>query len=221
MMELAFSRVPREEIFEATGVQFMQLNSLYQLLAMKESRSSALECASTLLFVPDLFNYLFTGVRKAEFSIASTSQFYDPRQKTWAKSMLEKLGLPTKILPEIIPSGTVLGNLRADVAAECEVGEVPVIAPACHDTASAVAVGGARGGDRLVFHQLRDVVVLMGVEIPEPIVNAKSLKYNYTNEGGRGRDDPVFEEHHGPMAGAGMPAAFPGVRVGTTTATRS
>jgi len=176
--------VPKEQIFEATGVQFMQLNSLYQLMALKESGSSTLTCASTLLFVPDLFNYLFTGVRKCEFSIASTSQFYDPRKKTWAMEMLEKLGLPTKILPEIVPSGTILGPLRADVAQECGVGEVPVIAPACHDTASAVAAVPAKGTDWCYISS--GTWSLMGVEIPEPIVNAKSLKYNYTNEGGVG-----------------------------------
>ena len=184
MMELAFSRVPREEIFEATGVQFMQLNSLYQLLAMKEAKSAALGCAATLLFMPDLFNYLFTGVRKCEFSIATTSQFYDPRKKTWAKGMLEKLGLPTKILPEVVPSGTVLGALRADVASECGVGEIPVIAPACHDTASAVAAVPAEGDDWCYISS--GTWSLMGVEIAEPIINAKSLKYNYTNEGGVG-----------------------------------
>ena len=184
MMELAFSRVPKEEIFEATGVQFMQLNSLYQFLAMKEAKSAALGCAATLLFVPDLFNYLFTGVRKCEFSIASTSQFYDPRKKTWAKAMLEKLGLPTGILPEVVPSGTVLGPLLADVASECGVGQIPVIAPACHDTASAVAAVPATGNDWCYISS--GTWSLMGVEIPEPIINAKSLKYNYTNEGGVG-----------------------------------
>jgi rhamnulokinase len=184
MMELAFSRVPKEEIFEATGVQFMQLNSLYQLLAMKEAKSSALGCAATLLFVPDLFNYLFTGVRKCEFSIASTSQFYDPRKKAWAKGVLEKLGLPTKILPEVVASGTVLGSLLPDVAGECGVGEIPVIAPACHDTASAVAAVPAEGTDWCYISS--GTWSLMGVEIPEPIVNPKSLKYNYTNEGGVG-----------------------------------
>jgi len=134
--------------------------------------------------VPDLFNFLFTGQRKCEFSIASTSQFYDPRKKIWAKGMLEKLGLPTHILPEIIPSGTIIGPLRADVAHECGVGEVPVIAPACHDTARAVAAVPAKGTDWCYISS--GTWSLMGVEIPEPIVNAKSLKYNYTNEGGVG-----------------------------------
>src|SRR3954453_16293466 len=109
MLEKAFSLVPKEQIFEQTGVQFMQLNSLYQLLSTKQELPRMLQSAETLLFMPDLFNYLFTGIRKAEFSIATTSQMYDPRKKAWATPMLEAMGLPTRILPEIVPSGTVLG----------------------------------------------------------------------------------------------------------------
>jgi rhamnulokinase len=184
MMERAFSRVPREQIFDATGVQFMEINSLYQLLAMKEEGSAILAAAGTLLFVPDLFNYLFSGVRKCEFSIASTSQMYDPRKKTWAIEMLQKLGLPTNILPEIVPSGTVIGQLRQDIAGECGVGAIPVIAPACHDTASAVAAVPAQGNEWCYISS--GTWSLMGVELPEPIINEKSLRYNYTNEGGVG-----------------------------------
>jgi sugar (pentulose or hexulose) kinase len=184
MFERAFARVPREQVFEATGIQFMEINSLFQLLAMKESGSALLGCADTLLFMPDLFNYLFTGERKVEFSIASTSQMYDPRKKAWATDLLEKLGLPTRILPEIVPSGTVIGPLREDVAKECGVGAIPVIAPATHDTASAVAAVPATGTDWCYISS--GTWSLMGVELPEPIINEKSLRYNYTNEGGVG-----------------------------------
>ena len=185
MMERAFARVPKAEIFEATGIQFMQLNSLYQLLAMKEAGSSQLDCAATLLFVPDLFNYLFTGQKKAEFSIATTSQMYDPRAKTWAKPMLERLGLPTRILPGIIATGTVMGPLLKEVAAECEVaGEVPVIAPGCHDTASAVVAVPAETGREDWCYISSGTWSLMGAEIPSPVINEKTLRYNYTNEGG-------------------------------------
>jgi rhamnulokinase len=184
MLQLAFSRVPREQIFEATGVQFMEINSLYQLMAMNESKSALLNCAHTLLFVPDLFNYLFTGQRKCEFSIVTTSQMYDPRKKTWAKGMMEKLGLPTEIFPEIVPSGTVIGPLQKSVADECGVAQVPVIAPASHDTASAVAAVPAEGTDWCYISS--GTWSLMGVELPEPIINEKSLRYNYTNEGGVG-----------------------------------
>jgi rhamnulokinase len=187
VMERAFQRVSRQEIFEQTGVQFMQLNSLYQLIALRDSRPRLLDAAETLLFIPDLFNYLFTGERKAEFSIATTSQMYDPRKGTWAVDMLRRLDLPTPILPPIIPSGSVIGSLRRDVAEECNVGRVPVLAPACHDTASAVAAvpaGREDGGDWCYISS--GTWSLMGVELTEPVINEKSLRYNYTNEGGVG-----------------------------------
>ena len=184
MMEKTFARVTREQIFQATGIQFMQLNSLYQLLAMKEAGSKALECAETLLFMPDLYNYLLTGLRKSEFSIATTSQMYDTRQRKWATEILRQLELPTHILPEVIPTGTKLGPLRRDVAEECGVAPVPVIAPACHDTGSAVVAVPAQGADWCYISS--GTWSLMGVELDAPIINEKSLRYNYTNEGGVG-----------------------------------
>src|SRR6185312_345255 len=119
-----------------------------------------------------------------EFSIATTSQMYDPRKKAWATDLLANLGLPTNILPEIVPSGTVLGPLQKEVADECGVPPVPVIAPACHDTASAVAAVPATGSDWCYISS--GTWSLMGVEIDQPIINDKSLRYNYTNEGGVG-----------------------------------
>jgi rhamnulokinase len=188
VMDKVFTKVPREQVFDATGIQFMQLNSLYQLYAMRhEQRSPILDCAEKLLFMPDLFNFLFTGVAKGEFSIATTSQMYDPRRNAWAVDMLEKLDLPTRILPEIIPSGTVVGELRDDVCKECGAQQVPVIAPATHDTASAVAAVPADAGDGGDWCYISSGTwSLMGVEIAEPIINAKSLALNYTNEGGVG-----------------------------------
>jgi sugar (pentulose or hexulose) kinase len=186
VMEKTFKRVAREKIFQATGVQFMEINSLFQLIAMRQSGSPLLDWAETLLFVPDLFNYLFTGIRKVEFSIATTSQMYDPRKKGWAKEMLEALDLPTRIFPEIIPSGTILGPLRDDVAAECGAGKIPVIAPATHDTGSAVAAVPTDSDQPDWCYISSGTWSLMGVELPEPLINDKSLKYNYTNEGGVG-----------------------------------
>jgi rhamnulokinase len=186
LMPRTFERVSKEKIFQATGVQFMEINSLYQLIAMRLGDSPLLDIADTLLFVPDLFNYLFTGIRKVEFSIASTSQMYDPRKKTWALDLLKALDLPTRIFPEIIPSGTILGPLRDDVAAECGAGKIPVIAPATHDTASAVAAVPVEAGNNDWCYISSGTWSLMGVEIPEPIINDKALKYNYTNEGGVG-----------------------------------
>ena len=183
MLDKAFAKVPRERIFEATGVQFMQINSLYQLMAMAERKSSILDAAQTLLFVPDLFNYFFTGERAAEFSIATTSQMYDPRKRAWATDMLTALCVPTHFLPKIVPSGTRLGDLRTDIASECGTkSSVPVIAPGCHDTASAVAAVPATGDDWCYISS--GTWSLMGVEIPSPIINERSLALNYTNEGG-------------------------------------
>ena len=186
LLESTFKRVPKQKIFDATGVQFMEINSLFQLISMRQGDSPLLDCADTLLFVPDLFNYLFTGIRKVEFSIATTSQMYDPRKKTWAWDLLKALDLPTRIFPEIIPSGTILGPLREDVAAECGAGRIPVIASAGHDTASAVAAVPVDAGNSDWCYISSGTWSLMGVEIPEPIVNDKALQYNYTNEGGVG-----------------------------------
>jgi rhamnulokinase len=184
ILERTFAKIPKEEIFNATGIQFMQLNTLFQLLSMRESLSPLLDIADTLLFIPDLFNYLFTGQRKAEFSIASTSQMYDMRRRDWAFELLQRLHLPIHILPPVIPTGTVMGPILKDVADECGVPQIPLIAPGCHDTASAVAAVPAEGENWCYISS--GTWSLMGVEIPAPIVNDKSLKYNYTNEGGIG-----------------------------------
>ena len=175
-------KVGRDRVFEATGIQFLQFNSLFQIYAMKLAKSPLLKVADKLLFIPDLFHYLFTGVKKNEFSIATTSQMYDPRAKAWATGLLEELKLPTKILCEIVPSGTILGGLKKDVADECGVGPIPVITPASHDTASAVAAVPAEGQDWCYISS--GTWSLMGVELDAPVINEKSLKYNYTNEGG-------------------------------------
>ncbi|HSI33167.1 MAG: rhamnulokinase family protein [Phycisphaerae bacterium] len=188
MMDLAFARVPRAEMFERTGVQFMQLNTVFHLLAMARRKSAILDAARTMLFMPDLFNYLFTGEKVAEFSIATTSQMYDPRARTWATGMLDKLGIPTHFLPKIVPTGTRLASVRSDVARECGItADIPVIATAGHDTAAAVAavpVDAADGPDWCYISS--GTWSLMGVEVREPIINPKSLALNYTNEGGVG-----------------------------------
>jgi rhamnulokinase len=192
MIEEAFRRVPREEIFGQTGVQFMQLNSLYQLLSMVVERSPALDIAETFLTMPDLFNYWLTGRKVCEFSIATTTQCYDPRKGEWAIPLLERLGIPTHIFPEIVPPGTVLGQLLPVVAEEAcpepsrraRVSGLPVIAPACHDTGCAVAAVPAEGADFAYISS--GTWSLMGAELPEPIVNEQSLAFDFTNEGGVG-----------------------------------
>ncbi len=184
ILERTFQRVPRERIFQATGIQFLQFNTLFQLLAMRECRSDLLDAADRLLMMPDLLGYLFTGVAANEFSAATTTQMYDPRTKDWARDLLRELDLPAHILRPVVPSGSVLGSLSPEVARECGAAAVPVIAPAGHDTGSAVASVPAEGGDWCYISS--GTWSLMGVELAAPIINDKSLAYNYTNEGGVG-----------------------------------
>jgi rhamnulokinase len=180
----AFRRVPRQEIFAQTGIQFMPINSLYQLLAMAIQRSPVLDVAQTFLTMPDLFNYWLTGRQVGEFSIATTTQCYDPRQGDWARPLLERFGIPTHIFPPLVPSGTVLGPLLPSVAEEVGLGSVPIIAPACHDTAAAVAAVPAEGKDFVYISS--GTWSLLGTELPEPIINEQSLAFDFTNEGGVG-----------------------------------
>jgi rhamnulokinase len=182
MMEEAFRRVPREEIFERTGIQFLQLNSLYQLLAMALHRSPQLDMAQTFLNLPDLFNFWLTGRKVSEFTIATTSQCYDTRAGDWAWSMLEKMGLPTRIFGEVVPSGTRLGPLHPALAEETSAGPVPVVATAGHDTGAAVAAVPASSGDHVFISS--GTWSILGVEIDAPLITPELLAYNFTNEGG-------------------------------------
>ena len=184
VMEKVFSVAPRAEVFAQTGIQFMQINSLYQFYALKLAGSPALEAARTLLFMPDLLNYWLTGVARAELTIASTSQFYDPRKKTWARDLLERLGLPTHILPEIVAPGTRLGALLGSVAEAAGLGAVPVYATGCHDTASAVAAVPAEGANWCYISS--GTWSLMGAELDEPVIDERVLVQNLTNEIGAG-----------------------------------
>jgi rhamnulokinase len=187
MVEEACRRVPRAEIFEYTGIQFMQLNSVYQLLAMVVNDSPALGIADTFLTMPDLFNYWFTRRKVCEFSNATTTQCYDPRTGDWAWPLLERLGIPSHIFPEIVPTATVIGELLPAVVEEVnapELAGLPVIAPACHDTGSAVAAVPAAGADFVYISS--GTWSLMGTELQEPAINEKSLAFDFTNEGGVG-----------------------------------
>jgi rhamnulokinase len=182
VMEAAFQRVPRAEIYHRTGLQFMRINSLYQLLALQRDRSPLLDAAETILFVPDLFHYFLTGIKVNEFTEASTSQMLDPHTRTWAYDLIEKFGLPTKMLGTIVQPGTVLGPLRTAVATDTGLTPVPVIVPATHDTGSAVAAVPARG-DSWAFIS-SGTWSLLGTELPQPLVTDAALAANFTNEGG-------------------------------------
>jgi len=189
MMETAFATVSREEIFRHTGLQFMQFNTLYQLLAMKLCRSPLLDVAETLLMVPDLFHWLLTGQKCNEFTESTTSQFYNPVKGGWATELLEKFGLPVHILGPIRHPGASLGPLRANVAAESGLPGAQVVLPGSHDTASAVmAVPSASPpGERPDWCYISlGTWALMGVESPLPVVNDQVLRLNFTNEGGVG-----------------------------------
>jgi rhamnulokinase len=185
MLDEAFRHVPRAEIFEQTGIQFLPLNTLYQLLAMATGRSPILDIAETFLTIPDLLNYWLTGQALCEFTNATTTQCYNPRQGAWAVEMLQKLDIPTHLFPPITPPGTDLGPLLTTVADEVglEPGTGPaVIAPACHDTGSAVVAVPAVAPDFAWISSGTWSVV--GAEVPEPVINEQSLHYNFTNEGG-------------------------------------
>ncbi len=182
MMEAAFQIVPRAEIYERTGIQFMQLNSLYQLFAMARVNSPALAAAQTFLNMPDLFNLWLCGCKASEFTIATTTQCYDPCAGDWARDMLNKLGIPSHIFGEIVPPGTLLGGLRASVCEETGSPVIPVVASAGHDTAAAVAAVPTASRDYIYLSS--GTWSLMGFELAEPIITEQSLAYDITNEGG-------------------------------------
>ncbi|HEV3445361.1 MAG TPA: rhamnulokinase family protein [Gemmataceae bacterium] len=184
IMEAAFARLPRQEIYRRTGLQFMRFNTLFQLLAMQRDRSPLLDAAETMLMIPDLFHYFFTGIKANEFTDTSTTQLYDPTQKRWSYELMKDFGLPSNILGSVIQPGTVLGPLRAQIAGETGVNPVPVIAPATHDTGSAVAAVPAQGNSWAYISS--GTWSLMGVESKEPLINDKTLQFNFTNEGGVG-----------------------------------
>lgn len=177
MMARVFDIVPRAEIFAQTGIQFMQINTLYQLMSLAASQSPALDIADTLLMAPDLLNYWLTGRKVSELSIASTSQMYNPQTGGWATDLLNKLNIPTRILPEIVPSGTPLGEYDG----------IPVIASAGHDTASAVAAVPAAAVPTNSSHFAylsSGTWSLFGLELPHPVMSDAALSANVTNEGG-------------------------------------
>ncbi|RME85686.1 MAG: rhamnulokinase [Caldilineae bacterium] len=183
MLEAAFARVPRAEIYRITGIQFMQLNTLYQLLARRLADDPQLDLADTLLFTPDLFSYWMTGEKRAEYTIASTSQMLDARSRTWATDLLQRLDIPTHFLPSLIEPGAVLGSLRPDVAEEVGLEQaVPVIATGSHDTANAVAA--VPDLDDTSVYISSGTWSLMGIETSEPIITEQSLALDFTNEGG-------------------------------------
>lgn len=196
ILDKAFAIVPREEIFQATGLQFMEFNTLYQLLAMKLGQNPLLDAAQQLLMIPDLFHWLLTGEKANEYTDVSTSQFYNPQTGDFARPLLEKLGLPTHILGPLAQPGTKLGPLQKSVAEETGLSGVQVVLPGTHDTASAVmAVPAASvpGAKPDWCYISSGTWSLMGVETPRPIINDRMYELNFTNEGGVGGTTRVLK----------------------------
>lgn len=189
MLAAAEAIVPKPEIFAATGLQFMEINSLYQFLAMRKAESSVLAAADRMLMIPDLFHWLLSGEVSNERTNASTSQCFDPRSGDWAFGMLERFDLPRHLFGPISPPGTGLGSLRADVAADTGLGRVHVILPGTHDTASAVAAVPAHEPPAARpdwCYVSLGTWALVGAELNSPLVTPDCLAHNFTNEGGVG-----------------------------------
>ncbi|HXK62009.1 MAG TPA: rhamnulokinase family protein [Acidobacteriota bacterium] len=181
-----FSRVPAEEVFERTGIQFMQINTLFQLFSMVESGHPHLDAARTLLMMPDLFHYWLTGTVICEYTIASTSQMLDARTRVWATEIVERLGIPVEILPDLVNPGETLGTLLPEVAEETGLSTgVSIIAAGSHDTASAVAA--VPGLDEQSAYISSGTWSLMGLEMCSPVINPQTMRLNITNEGGVGQ----------------------------------
>jgi rhamnulokinase len=179
MMEAVFERVSREKIYAITGIQFLQINTLFQFYAACRLTPRIVDAASALITIPDLLNYWLSGRLCAEYTVATTTQFVDARARKWATRLLAEIGLPTRLLPEIVEPGSVIGAICRD--ASPSLAGTPLVAPACHDTASAVASVAA--GEATAFIS-SGTWSLLGTELDAPVMSAKARDLNFTNEGG-------------------------------------
>jgi len=189
MLAAAEQTVPRAEMFEATGLQFMEINSLFQLLALSRGGSTVLGAAERMLLIPDIFHWLLSGVASNERTNATTTQCYDPRGGDWAFPMLERFGLPRRIFGGLVDPGTDLGPLRPEVAAETGLSATRVVVPGTHDTASAVAAVPAADPPSARpdwSYVSLGTWALVGAELDRPLVTPECLARNFTNEGGVG-----------------------------------
>jgi rhamnulokinase len=183
MMQEVFRKVAKEEIYWATGIQFMPINTLYQLFAAVRETPSLIKTAQKLLTVPDLFHYWLTGNAVCEFTNSTTTQLVNPLTRTWAKELIGRLELPNHLWSEIVEPGTLLGNLLPSIARSSMLADTPVIAPATHDTGSAVAAISAREGTAFLSSGTWS---LLGTELDAPVVSSEAFRLNFTNEGGVG-----------------------------------
>lgn len=181
IMEQVFDSISKEEIYGITGIQFMPINTLYQLYAARRQSPKLLESAHTLLTIPDLFHYWMTGVARCEFTNATTTQMVEVKSRNWSLNLMEKAGIRASLPAEMIEPGSLWGSLSGTAARGTDLEGTPVIAPGSHDTASAVAAIAAREGTAFVSSGTWSLV---GTEVDEPIITAESLQLNFTNEGG-------------------------------------
>ena len=186
--EEIFKKIPKEEIFLETGIQFMDINSVVQLYSMVLNDSPQLAITDTFLMVPDYLNFLLSGKKLTEYSIATTSQIFNPKKNEWAFSLIERLGFKSNWFKEVVPSGSILGDIKDYIAKEVGLANnTKIIAPACHDTGSAVAavpVNMDKYSSGEWAYLSSGTWSLLGVELNKPLINNKVLKYNFTNEGG-------------------------------------
>ena len=182
LVDEAFKTMPKEKLYGITGIQFMELNTLFQLIALKKYRPWMLERADKMLFMPDLFGYMLTGKMCAEYSIASTSQLIDLDKRTWSKEILDAFGIKESVFAPLVQPGTVLGELSKEIFEECGVDPVPVISVCGHDTQSAITSVPCEDGDFAFLSS--GTWSLFGTELDKPIVNETSMNINITNEGG-------------------------------------
>lgn len=180
MVEKGFALIPRERFYELTGNQFMEINTAFQLLALKEQRPELLDRAESLLLMPDLFNYFLSGVKKSERSIVSTTQMGDPFAPGWVREVVDKFGIPEKILTEVVPTGTILGPIREEIREELGIENMDVIAVAGHDTQCALTAVPAQADD-FIFVSC-GTWSLFGTELAQPILTKQSEELNITNE---------------------------------------
>lgn len=182
LVDEAFKTMPKEKLYGITGIQFMELNTLFQLISLKKYRPWMLERADKMLFMPDLFGYMLTGKMCAEYSIASTSQLIDLDKRTWSKEILDAFGIKESVFAPLVQPGTVLGELSKEICEECGVDPVPVISVCGHDTQSAITSVPCEDGDFAFLSS--GTWSLFGTELDKPIVNETSMNINITNEGG-------------------------------------
>lgn len=184
MLKESFSMIEKEKFYKITGNQFMEINTAFQLLSLLKNRKELLDRTDKMILMPDLFNYFLTGEKKAEYSIASTTQLLDAAKGTWSDEVISALGLPRHIFPEIVPTGTKIGVLTDEICTELGLDKIEVMAVAGHDTQSALVAVPASEED-FIFLSC-GTWSLLGTELAEPIINDKSEYYNITNEGGYG-----------------------------------